>query len=137
MVPSSSEGCQKVGDAVVSVLLLLCGMLPGNFNPKMQGRFVEGMVASINVPDEHFEIRGAYLERSRRARRGLDEDLVVNVAITAEENEASNKVEANVMIAVRTSNLKRYLEITGVEGIDDLILDRESVAVSEKGILCE
>jgi hypothetical protein len=95
--------------------------MPGNFNPNMQDRFVEGMIASLNVPDEHFEIRGVYLERSLRARRGLNEDLIVNAAITgAEENEASNKVETNVMIAVRTSKLKRYLEITGVECVSNV-----------------
>ncbi len=93
-----------MGHAVVRVSLVLFGMASENFNANMQDRFVKGMAASVNVPEEHVEIRSFYLEKSRRVRRLLEEGLIVNVAITTDENEA-RKVVANVMIAVKTGEL--------------------------------
>jgi hypothetical protein len=62
--------------------------------------------ASIKMPEEHFEVCGFYLKRSRRTQCLLDEGSIVNVAITADEDETI-KVVVNVMIAVRTDKPKR------------------------------
>ncbi len=53
-------------------------------------------------------------------RRQLEERLIVNVAFTTDENE------------VKTNELKTALEAAE---IDDIVLDKEPVEVSKKGIL--
>jgi hypothetical protein len=134
MVEGSAGECQVEGQAVVRAALKLPGVTEEAFDEDMQDNFREGVADSISVPVDNVAIRSYYVEESSRRRRLLEAGLVVNVAITADEEDVA-KVVTDMRIVVANGDLKKSLEAAGLEGIGDLVFEQEPVAVSSEGIV--